>query len=551
MNGQKILVEQPPAAKSKLPAPVIILALVAVTHFFGLGWLALLGPDEPRYAEVGREMYVSGDYISPRLCGCLWLEKPVLYYWGAAAAYHLFPVNEFSARFPSALAAAVTALFLFFALRKSLSARLGLSAAVVLATSGIFIGYARAATPDMLLTAAMSVALVAGWLAPQKRGREQFGYWALCWIATGIAVLAKGLVGVVLTVAILVLYYWIAGIRIRWQQWAAGLLIFIAVAALWYAPVTLRHGWAFIDEFIIGHHFRRYVSNRFGHPQPVYFFPLIALAGVIPWTFFLLPAIARLRSLRPRAERLDSLLSLAWVWAAVPVIFFSFSGSKLPGYILMVFPALAILIGAEVERVWSGERTRLLAAAQWLTALTLISFGIAFVVYLRQQAAPTGGYALLQYVPLCIGALALLALARSRANEFLTAVPVAVMSLVAGIAILLFPTFNETLSLKSLSLQAAAALQPGERITFYVLKEFAPVFYAEGRVVCDTEANEVLNALDKEKLVTALETHPGLIVISKKRWQGDVLTDPRFDARVIATQRDVSAIHVRRSGDGE
>src|SRR5258707_4436342 len=114
----KIIVEPQPAAKQRPYALVAILAASAFSFIFGLGGLGFLGPDEPRYAEVAREMFASGDYISTRLCGCLWFEKPVLLYWMSAFSYRLFGVNEFAARLPSAVAAIATVALLFYALRR-------------------------------------------------------------------------------------------------------------------------------------------------------------------------------------------------------------------------------------------------------------------------------------------------------------------------------------------------------------------------------------------------------------------------------------------------
>src|SRR5262245_32653385 len=151
----------------------------------------------------------------------------------------------------------------------------------------------------------------------------------------GVGMLAKGLVGIVLVVLILGIFLFVSGrLRsVRPSDCLIGLIVFFAVAGTWYIPVTARHGWEYIDEFFIRHHFQRYTSNEFGHPAPVYFFLFVALAGLAPWTLFLIPAVSRIRSLRMRAGATDSMLALAWIWFIVPVVFFSFSGSKLPGYI--------------------------------------------------------------------------------------------------------------------------------------------------------------------------------------------------------------------------
>src|SRR4051812_33745510 len=150
---EAISLDEPlPTAKQSLLAPLALIAIALVTFFFGLGRMALLGPDEPRYAEIAREMFVSGDWISPRLCGCLWFEKPALVYWMSGLGYRLFGVGELAARLPIAAAATLTVLLVYFVTRRVASPRAAFIMALVLATCGMFIGYGRVTSPDMPLT---------------------------------------------------------------------------------------------------------------------------------------------------------------------------------------------------------------------------------------------------------------------------------------------------------------------------------------------------------------------------------------------------------------
>ena len=535
-----------PQSPAKHPpyAFIAILAASAFAFFFGLGRLGFLGPDEPRYAEVAREMFVSGDYISTRLCGCLWFEKPVLLYWMSTAGYHLFGVNEFAARVPTAAAALATVALVYLAVRRLGMRRLALASALVLATSGIFIAYARVATPDMILTAAMTAALLAAFHSTKANGRARSIYWALSFFFMGLAVLAKGLVGAVLVLAIFGIYLFLAGqLRsVRWRDWLVGPVVFLAVAGTWYGPVIIRHGWAFIEEFFVRHHFQRYTSNEFGHPQPVYFFLLIAIAGLAPWTFFLIPAMARLRSLK---HSRDSLLALAWIWAVVPLLFFSFSESKLPGYILPVFPALAVIVGAEVEQVWRGDLSRTLRVAVWLTALTLAGMCIGFLVFLHSESVNISGWrAMLGGLPLATALVSVIALAAHKNRAFTASVAGVVISVILAAVILVFPTLHDEVSLKALSLEAAAALRPGEKIGFYLKKEFAPVFYAEGRVLCEPKRGGTFYALHQDMLAEALESETSLIVITDSKWLEGLENGSRFTTEFIAAQDDSVALRV-------
>lgn len=519
----------------------------AFAFFFGLGRLGFLGPDEPRYAEVAREMFVSGDYISTRLCGCLWFEKPALLYWLSAIGYRFFGVNELAARLPSAFAALMTVVLLYAALRRLGFGKLAVSASLVLATSGIFVSYAHVGVPDMILTAATTAALLAAFVAARATARAPTAYWAASFAFMGLGVLAKGLVGIVLVLAILAVYFFLSGQlkQLRWRDLILGLAVFLMIAATWYAPVTIRHGWSFIEEFFIRHHFQRYTTNEFGHPQPIYFFPLVGLAGAAPWTFLLIPAIARLRSLRPRTNARDSLLVLAWVWAAVPLVFFSFSESKLPGYILPISPALALIIGAEIEGFWRGDRRSTLKSAMWLSAVTAIGMSVALIVYSRREAPGVSGWPVtLEFLPLAIAVGSIVALTANKRRAFVAGAAGVVMTIILASVTLLFPMLSDEVSLKSLSLEAAAALKPGEKIGFYLKKEFAPVFYAEGRVLCEPRRGGTFYALHEQMLYEALETEKSMIVITRPNWVEGLKADPRFSAEFIAAQGDSMAFRV-------
>jgi 4-amino-4-deoxy-L-arabinose transferase-like glycosyltransferase len=543
-NKAKIIVEAQPPAKHTRSAIVAILTASAFAFFFGLGQLGFLGPDEPRYAEVAREMFESGDYISTRLCGCLWFEKPALVYWMSAAGYRLFGVDEFAARAPIALAALATVALIYFAVRRLGSHSLALTSALILTTSGIFIAYARVSTPDMVLTAAITASLLTAFHSLRASGPTRSVLWAISFLFVGLAVLAKGLVGALLVFSILGIHLILAGRlgSVRWRDWLIGLVVFLAVAASWYGPVTARHGWAFIEEFFVRHHFQRYTSNEFGHPQPFYFFFLVAMAGVAPWSFFLIPAIGRFRSLW---ESRDSLLGLAWIWAVVPIVFFSFSESKLPGYILPIFPALAVIIGAEVERFLSREADGVLSKAAWLTGLLVTGMSIGFLIFVRSESVSVGGWRiLLDGLPLVLAVVSLIALASKKGLAFVVSASGVVISIILASVILLFPTLQGEVTLKSLSLEAAEALRPGEKIGFYLKKEFAPVFYSGGRVLCEPRRGGTFYALHQNMVADALQNESSLILITDWKWREGLERDPRFTTELIASQGESLALRV-------
>jgi 4-amino-4-deoxy-L-arabinose transferase-like glycosyltransferase len=548
-DRSKIIKQIWPSAKRPYLAVTALLVMCGVGFFFRLGKLALAGPDEPRYAEVAREMLMSGDFISPRLGGCLWFEKPTLLYWMAAAAYRVFGVNEFAARVPSALMATAAVLFLYTAIRHTISARLAFFVSLVLTTSALFIGYARAAVPDMLLAAAICIALIAAYLSTV--GSNQWGYWVLSAAATGVAVLAKGLVGIVLVIAIVTIAYaGIGGLKLsRWRQLCLASLIFLVVfslvASIWYVPVTIRHGRDFLEEFFVNHHFKRYLTDRYHHPQPIYFFSAMLLAGALPWTFFLIPAAQRFVRLKPSKTTSERLLWLAWVWMIVTVLFFSFSESKLPGYILPALPALAIIVGAEVERVWQGERGWVLGLAKWLSAGLIIFLGGAFIIYLhRIGLRPSGFKTVIAWLPLVL-AIAAGSVTRQAARMLVIGTAAVMLSIVMGAMVILPEYLDERVSLKALSLEVAAALEPGEKVAFYLDKEYAPVFYCQGRIVCGVGQGDVLNAYSVDELASALENEVSLIVFTLSRWEDDLCHGERFQTELIGRQGETVAFRVR------
>jgi 4-amino-4-deoxy-L-arabinose transferase-like glycosyltransferase len=454
--------------------------------------------------------------------------------------------------------------FLFQTILRRISPAAAFVTCLIMITSPVFIGYARAGVPDMLLTASVSVAFLSVYLAAtatSSRVRARTGYWSLACGSAGAAVLAKGLVGIIIFVIVLAAAYAVnPGFRfIRTREIALGTAVFLAVASIWYAPVTVRHGQAFIREFFINHHFKRYLTDTYHHPQPVYFFLIILVAGVFPWTFLLIPAIRRIRwsELRRSTPR-SLLLSLAWVWLIVCLVFFSFSESKLPGYILPAVPALAILIGMEAERLWNGQAWSAMPVATLVGVLSMLALGLLFAIFTHvggfssekisfavqpMVASESGRIAV--WVPLFVSVIALAALMRGKVRWALIAGPAAVLTIVLLWGLLFMaPALSEAFGLKTLSLKAAAELRPGERIAFYIDKEYAPVFYAEGRVVCSQGMGDVLDAFSPDDIAAVVKTEGSLVVVTTQNWEKDLENDRRFETETIGRQLRTAALRV-------
>jgi 4-amino-4-deoxy-L-arabinose transferase-like glycosyltransferase len=369
---------------------VVLFAAACAAYFYGLGAAPLLGPDEPRYAQVAREMYLRGDWVTPTLAGHTWFEKPALLYWLTSVAYTLFGVTEFAARAGSALAGVLTVLLAGWAARRAEFESgeglrgLGVTCAAVTASTLGLMVFARASSFDTLLTTTVTGALACFYFSEVERGAGRRAWLVFFYVFVGLSLLAKGLVGVVLTAGVVLAY---SALRRRWPgllrlgvPW--GVPLALLVAAVWYGPVFARHGRAFADEFFVQHHFARYVSNRYHHPQPFWFYLPITLALALPWTFFMLGGVASALQTNARAEDAAGRLRvLALAWLVVPVLFFSASGSKLPGYVLPALPGAALLAGDGLHRYLRGAGGVALMRLTGLLALAGCGAGAALLVF--------------------------------------------------------------------------------------------------------------------------------------------------------------------------
>jgi 4-amino-4-deoxy-L-arabinose transferase-like glycosyltransferase len=360
----------------------LVLLILYVCLFSGLGALGLVGPDEPRYAAIARAMAETHDWVTPRLWGTPWFEKPILYYWTAGIAMRIFGVSEFAARLPSALAALLAVVAVAWTALRSFGVGTAWYSLLMLPTSVAMIGFSRAASPDMLfaglLTAAMAVA--SEMLQKPRPGpilRVAFGFFL------GAAALAKGPAAVILA----------GGATLLWaalsRQWRAPfrflhpliIAVFCATALPWYVLCALRNP-DFLRVFIWQHNFQRYLTPIFEHRQPFWFYGYILLLAVFPWILFLLAALfGALSRLKNRAAPIpiDTFFSC---WAVFPVLFFSLSQSKLPGYILPAIPPLFILLGRWISRAMELKTRSVLRILGWTGAilmLTAIPFGFDLI----------------------------------------------------------------------------------------------------------------------------------------------------------------------------
>ncbi len=387
---------------------VIIAGLCAFLFFYGLGSFGLVGADEPRYAQIAREMLQRHDWIVPVLNGTPWLEKPVLFYWEAMLSYSVFGVSDWAARLPNALNATAVVLAFYFFVRR-FRPGLQLDAALMVASCTAFIGFGHAASTDMPLASLLTVAMLS-WLTWFQTDRRR--WLAVFYVLLGLGTLAKGPVAPFLAALIIVPF---ALIRrkprlILRTLWPRGIFLFLLVSLPWYVAIQARIP-EFFRTFILEHNLARYGSNLYRHHQPFWYYIPIVLLALLPWTVLaitgLVSAIREGYSMpagfwqigadtdeaedaQNRAVDFPVFFAL---WGVLPVIFFSFSGSKLPGYILPAVPGFLLLTVEWLARKYEDSESPSFVlmlghviAANLLLAAALLSYHIVYRVKPNSQA---------------------------------------------------------------------------------------------------------------------------------------------------------------------
>ena len=515
---------------------VIAALFVVGFYFFGLT-IPLVGPDEPRYAQVAREMFERGDWVTPTLGGFDWFEKPALLYWLQIASYNIFGVSEFAARFGSAVFGLGTIASLWALGRTverdhdgfSFANLLGLTAASSL---GIIV-FSRGASFDIVLTFPITAALVSYFVyevvsrgndheivgssggevePPATAGgtdnsvRWRAGALILFYFFVGVAVLAKGLVGIVFPYAIVSFYHLLAWKRPRAELIVSvfwGTLVAAAVASLWYVPMYLVNGWKFIDEFIIQHHFQRYTSNKYFHPQPFYFFFWVLPLMTIPWLpFFFVGVWNGLKEVFQRkdaeAQSEDGggsfrpLLLFAFAWLVVPLVFFSFSGSKLPGYILPSVPPAVVITALYIWRFIGGSYRR--------KTLVVGLAGATFAV-------------------------------------------------IVVLLIAVVPRYADDDSVKRLMAEADSRGYGGlEVVSGHALSHNAE-FYAAGRLLRDAEGKQ-MRLYGPREVLDEIRRRGGetVLVLTPNEWASQTLESPLLSCEVIARNGEHTLLAVREAG---
>jgi 4-amino-4-deoxy-L-arabinose transferase-like glycosyltransferase len=345
----------------------VFFIIYGVTPLLGGDGMGLVGADEPRYAQIAHEMLVRFDSahtlkerlsacVTPYLYGHPWLEKPALYYWRAMFVFQDFGVHDWSARLPSASFAFIMAALIYLHMRRFRRGGHLDAALITVACAGI-IGFSRGASTDMQMAAPLSVGLL-GWYAWYETDSK---FWLFdIYFFTGVATLAKGPVAPFLAFLIIAAF---AVLRREWSIiwrsfWWPGVALYFAIVLPWFIAVQHQNP-TFFREFFLEHNLERFATNRYEHEQPFWYYILVVVLALMPWTVIAIRALVdgiqtsvaewRLRHSKPDKPKPgrpgDAFPEFLVLWALIPIIFFSFSQSKLPGYILPSIPPITILTG--------------------------------------------------------------------------------------------------------------------------------------------------------------------------------------------------------------
>jgi 4-amino-4-deoxy-L-arabinose transferase-like glycosyltransferase len=450
-------------SRSSLRSDGLLLAgFCGFLFFFGLSYFGLVGADEPRYAQVAQEMLGRHDWITPTLGGHPWLEKPVLYYWQTILAYRIFGVTDWAARLCSAVDATLMVVAVYFFLRRfrSDSRFVGfpLDGALMTASASGVIGFAHAAATDMPLAAMFTIAMLAWYAWHESSGKQ---YLAAFYIFMGLATLAKGPVAPFLAGVIVLIFAVAKGDYrlITRTLWIPGLALFCLVTLPWYVAVQLKNP-EFFRVFILEHNLARFGNDVFHHTEPFWYFVPVVLLALVPWTMFVTVAVFEsirkwTREKRELFRSADALHVFLLIWLIVPIVFFSFSASKLPGYILPALSAGTLLLAEYVRgHVIDEKRPGFLFIALHAIIATLpMVAALMMQSIVLQHRLPGGRGTAISFALALVLAAGIAVTLRSqfglRVLRFVTLVPIVLA--VAVVLRLRTPLLDETLSARPLS----------------------------------------------------------------------------------------------------
>ncbi|MFC1570616.1 ArnT family glycosyltransferase [Candidatus Omnitrophota bacterium] len=446
----------------------ILLAVAIFLFFFNLGSTALTDPDETFYAQTAKEMTAQGEWVTPHIFGEPQFEKPVFYYWLIMASYKIFGINEFAARFPSAIFGIIGVLGIYFLGRLLFSKECGFFSGLILATSMQYLVLARGCVTDMVLGTFIMLTLLCFLLGWMKERRSWYFLAAVC---ASLAVLTKGPIGLFIPGLTVLIYTAVTG---EWKKflkipffWC--IVIFVLVGLPWYLAVIREHGAIFIGEF-----FGFQNVTRFLHPEhrigasPLFYIPIV-IAGFFPWSIFFPVSCWNMFKTRVNPEKLKATGIFLAAWFGVVFIFFSISRTKLVTYIFPLYPAMAIVTARLFERFFALKREE--NPKFFLSYIFLVIFGIAAVITVVAIAYDEYGTGLMMAIAggcasvFLIGAVCSLVLfLKDKKQMSFFSVVATILVLVVPLTLFLLPEVQAYESSKTLALKLKGLALSGEDV---------------------------------------------------------------------------------------
>ena len=359
---------------------LLLLVICGATFFAGLGRPAIGDSDEAFYAEAGREMVASGDWITPYYNYETRFQKPILFYWMVSASYLAAGVNESAARFGSALAGLGLTLLTAACGRRWYDERTAQLGGLIVATAFGYFSIGRLALPDLPLAFWITLAIWGALVALCDRPSHPGRWLVVAGAAVGLGFLTKGPVAIIVPVVVVAPICWLERQHVRLpllKMIAAG-TVAAAVAGPWFIAMVRVHGPGYLEGFFVGDNLERFATSRFNDPRPPWFYLPIVAGGLLPWTPLMLGGLAPLTAWMMRRWQPATVTLRLIVWAVLPLLFFTASIGKQPRYILPILPSLALLLARTLERRFSsgdGQRDPLIRAAATSIGVLLIALG--------------------------------------------------------------------------------------------------------------------------------------------------------------------------------
>ena len=497
----------------KISIPLIIFLLALALYAIGLGGTALLDPDEPVYGQTAREMAETGSWLTPRLNGLLWFDKPPMYFWLAAASFKIFSVSEFAARFPSCLMAAMLLALIYIWARRAFDESTALYSAVTLASSLLFVFIARAAVTDMTLCFFMNLSFYMIYLA-MAEPENRFKYVSLFYFFSGFSVLTKGPVGLVLPLLVIVPFL---AARRDWKFLRAlyspfGFLLFFVSALPWYIAMLVLHGGQFFNTFIGYHNLIRFLEPEHVRTSSLFFYAPVLIVGFFPHTAALgafiadffrsafsrdfygryifpappapAPAAASDCGAEGTAVSVSSATAAAaalsfFIFISAGVFgFFSIAKTKLVTYILPMFPAFAVLLGRTYRNLEASGRKNFSGALLTLLLGSGLAYGFYRVAPAKVALADPSPFLNLAYITAAITAANLFLCFISRRRRELFYITCALTaSFLITLNLRLLPQFSDLYSARAICSVIRKEMAPGESLGYFS-KTPSALFYS-------------------------------------------------------------------------